>query len=390
MDMDEQKVPPRVVLNYQAIAAKMLKGAAGNSSGSKDLSPIANVSALAPAGDDLWTGSDEGLAIERLKRDSKGYGRARSWELAELFPAFAAARKKAGKRPKRKKKREADLEGLAFDPDTRRLWIVGSHCRGRGSMDHVKVPALRKSVASDLHGEPLRTLLGFVPLAPNGEPEAGKGLALPLGDKPGSLRAAIADDDGHLADSLRWPSKENGFDIEGIAVKDCEVLLGLRGPAVGGFALVMRLSLKLGAKELSLRKRAGARYGLSYLQLNGLGVRDLFRMGDDVLVLAGPTMDLDAPFALYRWRNAFARPGRGDEIIRPDGARLEFLFDFARPTRVVDEGRPRPHERPEGIAVVGKDALLVVHDRPCRQRLQPRGTLKADRIDWSSSRRPLV
>ncbi len=268
-----------------------------------------------------------------MTREGTGYAGARDWDLKDLFPAFAAECKKATKKGKAGSKLEADLEGLAFDPSKRRLWLVGSHCRGRGSTTNIPPQTLRGPFVPKEHEAPLRTLLGFVPIEPGGEPTKGAGLALPLGEQRGGLRAAVKAEGGQLAEALYWPSKENGFDIEGIAVNDTKVLIGLRGPAAGGYAVVMRLSIKIGAKQLSLRNEKGASYGLSFLDLNGLGVRDLFRQGDDVLVLAGPTMDLDAPFALYRWHDAFARRRKRDEILKTDGKALEFLFDFATPKR---------------------------------------------------------
>ncbi len=156
---------------------------------------------------------------------------------------------------------------------------VGSHCRSRGNLDNVKPAQLRKRVRRTLDTAPLRTLLGFVPLRDDGRPVPNSGLALPLGGEKGSLRSAIESEGGYLADALKWPAKENGLDIEGIAVDDTEILLGLRGPAAGGFAIVMRLSVAIGDKCLSLRKRNGQRYRLSFLQLNGLGIRDLVRRG---------------------------------------------------------------------------------------------------------------
>ncbi len=379
-------------LDYRTIAGKMLKGRKSKRRGAKDVSRIANISAVASVDGDLWTASDEGASLERLKRGALGFAHAQNWDLAGLFPAFAGAHKAAKRSGKSAKRPEADLEGLAFDAAHRRLWIIGSHCRGRGSAEKFETKTLRKGVKGGLDAQPLRTLLGFVVLADDGSPVEGGGLALPLGEAAGSLRASVKADGGHLAEALQWPSKENGLDIEGIAVKDTEVLLGLRGPAAGGFAVVMRLSLKIGAKDLSLRKRNGARYALSFLQLNGLGVRDLHREGDDVLVLAGPTMDLDAPFALYRWRGAFARAAAADEMIKPGTPKLEFLFDFTSPKRTLEAGRPEPFERPEGIALLGGRNLIVVHDRPFAWRLQPRGTLKADLLDLAGSaklRRPL-
>jgi hypothetical protein len=368
-----------VVLSYGAVTGKGSKPPKGGAGAAKDQSQIANISGLAPVEDALWTSSDEEASIEQMQRHGAGYRHVQSWELATLFPAFAAACEKAKRNGGRRKKAEADLEGLAFDAEKRRLWVVGSHCRGRGGTDKAEPETLRKNIRR-LDAEPLRTLLGFVPIAADGKPAKDGGLALPLGAALGGLRAAVHAEGGHLAQSLKWPSKENGLDIESIAVKDTDVMLGLRGPTAGGFAVVMRLSIKIDAKGLSLRTRKGALYLLSFLPLNGLGVRDLFRQGEDVLVLAGPTMDLDAPFALYRWRGAFAGTVSGDEKLEP-GKGLEFLFDFKPPERAVIEGRPIRHERPEGIAVIGDDGLLVVHDRPARKRLQPSGTFKADLFD---------
>jgi Protein of unknown function (DUF3616) len=379
-----------MVLNYTAIADRMLKARKRDTG--KDPSRIANISGLAPVADDLWTASDEEASIERLMRDGLGYSHAQNWDLADLFPAFAAARAKAKLKGTAGKGSEADLEGLAFDADKRRLWLVGSHCRGRGNTTDAEPKELRKSFAPNKRAAPLRTLLGFVPIAETGEPVNGTGLALPFGDGRGSLRAAVKAEGGQLSRALAWPSKENGFDIEGIAVKDTEVLLGLRGPAIAGYAVVLNVSVKIGVEALSLRRVKGARYGLTFLDLNGLGVRDLFRHGDDVLVLAGPTMDLDAPFALYRWTDAFAPRRKRDATLKVDGKQLQFLFDFTpRARHMKDVVVPVPIERPEGIAVVGRGALLVVHDRPADARLKPSGILKADLLNLARSaklRRP--
>ena len=101
----------------------------------------------------------------------------------------------------------------------------------------------------------------------------------------------------------------------------------------------MRTSVEIGDKCLALRKRNGQRYRLSFLHLNGLGIRDLVRQGEDVLVLAGPSMDLDAPFALYRWHGAFGRAQRRTRRSSGDG-HLEFLFDF-EPAKRLATGGPR-------------------------------------------------
>ena len=45
-------------------------------------------------------------------------------------------------------------------------------------------------------------------------------------------------------------------------------------------------------------------YWKHFLRLNGFGVRDLCVQGKDLLILAGPTMNLDGPVPVFRW------PGR--------------------------------------------------------------------------------
>jgi hypothetical protein len=376
-----------LVLDYGAIAAKVTEDRPANME-AKDTTRIANISAVAPVDEDLWTASDEGASLERLTRRAARFSRAENFDLVTLFPTFKAACAKISRRGDAAKKLEADLEGLAWDGERRRLWLVGSHCRSRGSLDKVKPAQLCKRVGRVLDTAPLRTLLGFVPLRDDGRPAANSGLALQLGEEKGSLRTAIESEGGYLAEALKWPAKENGLDIEGIAVDDTDVLLGLRGPAAGGFAIVMRLSVEIGKKALSLRKRNGRRCRLSFLHLNGLGIRDLARQGDDVLVLAGPSMDLDAPFALYRWRGAFGRASAKDEKVKTGTGHLEFLFDFEPAKRLAQAGRAHPCERPEGIGLVDKSKLIVVHDRPYEWRLRPNGTLTADLVDLPEAGEP--
>jgi Protein of unknown function (DUF3616) len=47
------------------------------------------------------------------------------------------------------------------------------------------------------------------------------------------------------------------------------------------------------------------------LHLDGLGIRDLCVHGDDLLILAGPTMDLDGPVAIFRWLGGANPAGKG-------------------------------------------------------------------------------
>ncbi|WP_343047600.1 DUF3616 domain-containing protein [Pseudomonas akapageensis] len=86
------------------------------------------------------------------------------------------------------------------------------------------------------------------------------------------------------------------------------MFIGLRGPVLRGWAIVLELEIdvdpdnphalilnKIGPQQRPYRKH--------FLQLDGLGIRDLCIQGKDLLILAGPTMDLDGPFTLYHWPN---------------------------------------------------------------------------------------
>ena len=61
-----------------------------------------------------------------------------------------------------------------------------------------------------------------------------------------------------------------------------------------------------------------------FLDLGGLGVRDLTVDGDDLIVLAGPTMLLDGPVRLLRW------PGgaKADAATLVRSEELELIYEL--------------------------------------------------------------
>lgn len=124
------------------------------------------------------------------------------------------------------------------------------------------------------------------------------------------LTAEIARDD-QLRDFLRIPGKDNGFDIEGLAVIGSRLLLGLRGPVLRGWSVLLEIEPEADGDStdtLVLKKIGpdGRRYRKHFFALNGLGVRDLCSSGDELLILAGPSMDLDGPVTVFRWLGGFA------------------------------------------------------------------------------------
>jgi hypothetical protein len=61
--------------------------------------------------------------------------------------------------------------------------------------------------------------------------------------------------------------------------------------------------------RLRLRKLEEGRYRRHFVDLGGLGVRDLVRDGEDLLLLAGPTLHVDGPVRLFRWRGFLGADG---------------------------------------------------------------------------------
>jgi hypothetical protein len=193
------------------------------------------------------------------------------------------------------------------------------------------------------------------------------------GGTRGNALTRLLRDDRHLGPFMGLPGKENGFDIEGLALAGERMFLGLRGPVLRGWAMVLELRpqddgecLALGVLEGRKRKRVRKHF----LDLGGLGIRDLCLQGDDLLVLAGPTMGLDGPVRVLRWRGAAAR--EDDGLVTAE--QLEAVL-------------PLPHgegcDHAEGIALLpavegGPPRLLVVYDSPAASRHVGDTGLRAD------------
>jgi hypothetical protein len=157
------------------------------------------------------------------------------------------------------------------------------------------------------------------------------------------------------------------------------VYLGLRGPVLRGWAVVLELRPAVDERDparLRLQKFPdGRRYRKHVLRLDGLGVRDLCPHGDDLLVLAGPTMDLDGPVYVYRWHGAAVC--EEPTVVRGDLLTRELALPF---------GDGDDHAEGIGLLGTGGDGngggrLLVVYDSPAAERLTDDGGVVADVVE---------
>ncbi|WP_412752265.1 DUF3616 domain-containing protein [Krasilnikovia sp. M28-CT-15] len=329
-----------------------------------------NLSAVRADGAVLWVAGDETATVERLVADDPHrpteFGDETTFRLADLVELPGADGEE-----------EADLEGLARTGHF--LWAVGSHSLRRRQIKarHDDAKALKR--LGRVEGQDNRQILVRLPIT-----EVG-GLPTPVRKivvdgrteraailaGRGNLRALLADDD-HLAPFLAIPGKDNGLDIEGIAVHGERVYLGLRGPVLRGWAFVLEVRPYPDPADpgrLLLRPFDDGRpYRKHVLDLDGLGVRDLCPDGDDLLVLAGPTMNLDGPVRIYRWRGAC-------QVKMPAVVRGEVL------SRELELPYGEGDDHAEGIGLLApreQGRVLVVYDSPAAARLTDDGAVVAD------------
>ena len=313
----------------------------------------------------LWFGSDETSTIERLSLiDPQTFDNHKRYYVKDFITLPEP------------EDQEIDIEGIAYSDYY--LWFVGSHSWKRKKPKPNKTDAENIKRLSKIKTEANRYILGRIPMIggelvptcqhpddPNITLSAAK-LELTAG---GNVLTEALVKDPHLGCFVgaTIPGKDNGFDIEGIAVDQNRLFLGLRGPVLRGWAIMLEIQLETSGLELLKLKSIGqAQYKKHFIYLNGLGIRDLYLDGEDILILAGPTMDLDGPVRIYRLQNGVNLP---DDVL-------------SKPEIVQEIPYGNLDDHAEGITlfdrVTGTPSLLVVYDSPAKQRLRGDGDVVVD------------
>jgi hypothetical protein len=313
------------------------------------------LSAVALDGDALWLACDEGCRLERLTKAGDAFSAHSFVGLSSLLAIPAGDDE------------EADVEGMDISDGW--LWIVGSHSvkRKNPKPDDTPETVAKKLAATSRDGN--RHLLARIPLE-GGTVHRSHGsrraASIETGPESSALLTAITGGGGggadpHLAPFVPIPGKDNGFDIEGLAVNGQRVFIGLRGPVLRGWACVLEVHPVDAGDRLELEPvDGGPPYRKHFLDLGGLGIRDLLVLGDDLLILAGPTMVLDGACAIWRWKKG-AIGGAGD---------VEQLRTL--PTRDTADRAEGFTDLPDGRSV------MVVYDTPHLDRIVEPATVLAD------------
>jgi hypothetical protein len=221
---------------------------------------------------------------------------------------------------------ELDIEGIARDKDY--TWVIGSHSMGRKSMLSLDKLKQKQSSGDKLSENYNRERIATVAVEPTREwlyrlEIDNNGSVRRDSIRRGSMRDIFANHPV-LGRFQNIPSKENGVDIEGLAVipggdsEKIRLFAGLRGPLLRGpLAVVLEVAAKDGSADDGrpiLRIKLEETH---YLALGGRGVRGMSGMKnakDGYLILAGPVGGEPTSYMLYHWNGEDSVP----EINTPD------------------------------------------------------------------------
>ena len=357
-----QKIERVKILCDPALDVKIRKDIVNNLSGA----------VFSHQGKYLWLGTDELVAIERFTRleNSPGlFGEHQRFYLKNSIDGFD------------EQQGEVDVEGLDYSDGY--LWVIGSHSSKRKKVeieaDKFKIEGkeLKKVVRQEN-----RYLLARIPINEAGELDnksAQRGWLSRDGSSNSLTKALATDEYLDFAQTIErndrsslpgeefyfyLPSKENGFDIEGLAVRGNKVAIGLRGPVLRGLAILLAIEVEQGlSHELKLKTigNIGRQYQRHFLDLNGLGIRELCwdKNHDSLLILAGPTMDLDGTHSLFRLNNPLML--EDNSLSSQKNQQLKYLGDIPHGDR---------QDRAEGLTLDEENkSILVVYDSPTKARL---------------------
>ena len=244
---------------------------------------------------------------------------------------------------------EADIEGLAIRKPAKdgrfTVFAIGCHCRNRGKVDDDESLAANRKAFSGVDKEGSRAnVFRFQVDAKTGAP---------IGTPEHVSLTSVLKKDAILGPFTEIASKENGIDIEGLAIgPDGRLIAGFRGPVLReNFVPVL-------AFDFDDPKRSEVRW----LNLGGLGIRDITAVKGGFLVLAGPVGDGRPDYRIFFWDGTDAIPGKG----KSHKTVIQDLLEVPRPD-------PEDFDvKAEGLAVLDENAqryeVLLVFDGPQNSR----------------------
>jgi hypothetical protein len=269
--------------------------------------------------------------IYRLQLD--GSGKVKSMDHISLSKLLAKHPVLGPYAPLPSKENGIDIEGIAVEGDT--VVVVGSHSAKRPRLKKKKYDKNRKRLQAEaIKAEPNRGRIYHLQLDDNGKVESMAHISL----------STLLAKHPVLGPYTPLPSKENGIDIEGVALADGKLYLGFRGPVLrDGYVPVMVLDFDSPEEN-----------ELKFVRLGGRGIRDITRVSDGFLVIAGPVGDGMASYQLYHWDGGDMVPGK---------KRGGHDLGVVTPLRKI---KPPTGGKAEGVTVISESDdgyhLLIAYD----------------------------
>lgn len=233
---------------------------------------------------------------------------------------------------------EADGEGVAFADGY--FYVIGSHGHPRDKDHQLDPIGDAAEIAAKIGASSRLFRIRIDPATVTAE----GALTAPPEVTPSVELKKFLKAEPALAPFIDRRLDEDGLTVEGVAIIAGRLFAGIRSPLLEDEqAAVFSVVLD------SLFSGAAPDPRLSLLGLGpGRGVRDLTADGANLLVLAGPSLSEDVPYAIFRWDGSAAPsllaelpgfPGDDGELLKPEailpldrggqGLRVLILFDGA-------------------------------------------------------------
>ena len=180
-------------------------------------------------------------------------------------------------------KKDPDAEGIAYADGF--FYVTGSHGRSRhGDSDNDSSYAVFRI--------PVDPATGVPKFAPDEDEVVGVELS-------SRVRKALRKGE-FVKEFFDEPLAEGGVNVEGIAVKNGRMHLGLRGPSLHRQAFVLSVDA-----EAVFTKGSDLNSKVTPLEFGqDTGIRDLAAVNDGILILAGPTRDEAVAYTIWFWDGA--------------------------------------------------------------------------------------
>jgi hypothetical protein len=215
---------------------------------------------------------------------------------------------------------EIDIEGITSEGD--RVYVMGSHSRVRPKLEEGASLQSNREQIGEIRTPAARDVLACFRLGADGQANS---------IEKRSLRSVI-DRDAMLRPFAQIPGKENGIDLEGIAVKEGRLFIGFRGPVLrSNYVPVFTCEFE--------RVEEGR---LLFVNLGGFGVRGMAAVKDGFLIVGGPVGDASQPHKIFFWNGFDCLPG--DSGTKEKGI-IEVLCEIPF----------EDHGKPEGFVITKED-----------------------------------